>query len=285
MLRIGVIGAGRAGRARIRAIEAHAETEIGGIVSGQADIATRDMGDLLADPDVGAVCVCTVNAAHEEQVRRALEADKHVLCEYPLTLSHAAAGPLFELARSRQRVLHVEHIELLSGTQRALRQAYDDLQRPRPTGGTYYSQANSEGWIASFDAAGFPSFSGISRLHRLVDLFGAAEVREALLDHHEDEQHLVVELEFTEGGSCRLDYRRGRGLPRREKWTVQLDQDELSTQSPLPTQPLFEQDLDCFVRRVTEGAEPYVSDERLQDVLALAEAIRERCETPVSAAD
>jgi predicted dehydrogenase len=126
----------------MRAIEAHAGTEIGGIVSSQADIATRTMDELLADPEVGAVCICSINAAHEEQVRRALEAGKHVVCEYPLALSHEAADGLFELAGARERVLHVEHIELLSGTQRALRQAHEEYGHSRPMGGTYYSQAN-----------------------------------------------------------------------------------------------------------------------------------------------
>lgn len=276
MLRIGVVGAGRAGRARIRAIEASQETELGGIVSSQEDITTRTLDELLADPEVGGVCICTVNAAHEGQVRQALEAGKHVLCEYPLALSHAAAERLFALAGERQRVLHVEHIELLSGTQRALRRSYQELGYPRPAGGTYYSQANSEGWIASLETGGFPSFSGISRLHRLIDLFGAARVRDASFRREDDEQRLMVELEFDEGGSCRLDYRRGRGLPRREEWSVRCEDGELRTVSPLPTGPLFEQDLAHFVRRVGEGASSYVSDARVLDVLGLAEAVRER---------
>ncbi|MGD8397095.1 MAG: Gfo/Idh/MocA family oxidoreductase [Candidatus Eiseniibacteriota bacterium] len=280
MLKIGVVGAGRAGRARIRAIEAHDGTELGGIVSSQPDVATRGFDELLGDDGVAAVCVCTVNALHEEQVRRALEADKHVVCEYPLALTHDAAVRLYELARERQRVLHVEHIELLSGTQQALRAACRERGFPRPRGGTYESQANSEGWIASLETAGFLSFSGISRLHRLVDLFGPAGVREALYDDHEDEQRLVVELDFAHGGECRLDYRRGRGLPRRERWAIRLDDGDLGTVSPVPTGPLFEQDLLAFVRRVQEGAEPYVSDERILEVLGLADAIRERCEAP-----
>jgi biliverdin reductase len=277
-LRIGIIGAGRAGRARMRAVDAHPDAELAGIVSTQEDVATHSWDQLIEDPKVDAVCVCSINCAHAPQVRQALEAGKHVLCEYPLALTHDEGAELVGLAADRRQVLHVEHIELLSGTQLALRQEYEAMGRPRPAGGTYQSQANSEGWIASFEQAGFPSFSGISRLHRLVDLFGPATVADASFSDAGGEHHLIVDLEFVGGGTCRLDYRRGRGLPRYEKWAVRLDEGhELTTVHPLPTDPLFEQDLDAFVRRVAEGADSYVSDERILDVLSLAEAIRARC--------
>ncbi len=276
MLTIGIIGAGRAGRARMRAIEAHPNCDLGGVVSSQADVTTGTLDEVLSDDRLDAVCVCSVNAAHVEQVRAALERGKHVACEYPLALSHEEAEALFELARAKERVLHVEHIELLSGTQRGIREAYEEMGCPRPVAGTYYSQANSEGWIASSAVGGFPSFSGVSRLHRLVDLFGSAKPVEASFAEGAEELRLLVELEFDDGGRCGLDYRRGRGLPRHEKWSVDVEGGVLETVPPLPTAPLFEQDLDYFVRRVEEGADPYVSDERILDVLKLAEAIRER---------
>jgi hypothetical protein len=58
---------------------------------------------------------------------------------------------------------------------------------------------------------------------------------------------------------------------------VRCENGDLRTVSPVPTQPLFATDLDFFVRRVNDGAESYISDERILDVLSLAEEIQERC--------
>ncbi len=275
MLRLGVVGAGRAGRARMRAIGDRSDLKLAGVVSSQEDIGTHPFEDLIDSPDIDAVFICSVNAAHAKQVESALAAGKHVLCEYPLALSHADAVRIFDLAHEKDRVLHVEHIELLSGSQLALRQAAHGLGRP--IDGVYHSEANSEGWIADMGLAGFPSFSGISRLSRLVDLFGPAGVEDAAFEETEDEQRLVVDFRFVNGGSCRLDYRRGRGLPRREDWRVRCERGEFKTVSPLPTHPLFATDLDYFVRQVNDGAESYVSEERILDMLSLAEEIQDRC--------
>ncbi len=275
MLGVGIVGAGRAGRARMRAIEGRDDVKLIGVASSQADVGTHQFAELTASPDVDAIFVCSVNAAHAEQVGAALAAGKHVLCEYPLALSHDDAVRLFDLAQDRGRVLHVEHIELLSGSQTALRQAARGLGRP--VDGRYHTEANSEGWIADMRLAGFPSFSGISRLSRLVDLFGPAGVEDAHLDELEDEQRLVVDLSFVHGGRCRLDYRRGRGLPRREDWDIRCERGALRTLPPVPTKPLFATDLDFFVGRVTAGEESYISDEQILDVMSLAEEIEIRC--------
>ena len=258
----------------MRAIKERPDLELVGVASSQHDIRTHTFEDLLAS-NVDAVAVCTVNAAHAKQVSAALAAGKHVLCEYPLALAHDEAVQLFEQAERQGKVLHVEHIELLSGSQMALRQAVQGLGRPIE--GLYHTEANSEGWIADMALAGFPSFSGISRLNRLVDLFGPAGIEDATFDEREEEQRLVVDLSFVHGGRCRLDYRRGRGLPRREDWDVRCENGELRTVPPLPAEPLFATDLDVFVRRVRDGAEGYISSEQILDVLSLAEEIQDRC--------
>jgi predicted dehydrogenase len=61
----------------------------------------HSLDGLLADPGVHAVYVATTHDAHLEFASRCLRAGKAVLCEKPLTTSHAASRSLVELARSR----------------------------------------------------------------------------------------------------------------------------------------------------------------------------------------
>lgn len=69
----------------------------------------RDLGEVLADPDVEAVLVTTPATRHTDLVRQALEAGKHVFTEKPLTVSAEEAAELLDLARERRRMLTVNH--------------------------------------------------------------------------------------------------------------------------------------------------------------------------------
>jgi len=59
---------------------------------------TGDYKELLADPGIDAVHVCTPNPEHFPMVMAALEAGKHVLCEKPLAVSVAEASQMLHLA-------------------------------------------------------------------------------------------------------------------------------------------------------------------------------------------
>jgi 1,5-anhydro-D-fructose reductase (1,5-anhydro-D-mannitol-forming) len=79
----------------------------GSAAEGSAAFATRhgcprqydSLNALLADRDVAAVWVASPNYLHEEHVRQALQAGKHVLAEKPLATTGRAARELAELAR------------------------------------------------------------------------------------------------------------------------------------------------------------------------------------------
>src|SRR6266851_2943822 len=47
---------------------------------------TTELDDLLSDPAVESVIVCSPSERHAEQTERALLAGRHVLCEIPLAL-------------------------------------------------------------------------------------------------------------------------------------------------------------------------------------------------------
>ena len=99
-LGIGVIGAGGISHSHLLAVRSSANRERARIVA-VADVVEAaakaqaeryeipqtytDYRDLIADPDVQAVCICTPPFLHVEQAVTALRAGKHVLCEKPVS--------------------------------------------------------------------------------------------------------------------------------------------------------------------------------------------------------
>lgn len=62
---------------------------------------TSDLDEVLNDPQVKLVVVCTHADSHFEYAKRALEAGKNVLVEKPFTPTLAEAKALFTLAKSK----------------------------------------------------------------------------------------------------------------------------------------------------------------------------------------
>lgn len=65
---------------------------------------TGDWRQLLDDPAIDVIDICTPNYLHYEMSRAALEAGKHVYCEKPLTLDVAEAEALARLAQQSGKV-------------------------------------------------------------------------------------------------------------------------------------------------------------------------------------
>ncbi len=98
------------------------ETRLAGIGRRYPTIRlSTDYDDVLADPAVDAVIIATPVATHYELARRALEAGKHVWVEKPLSLNHADAMRLTELAARRHLVLMVDHTFVYTSAVRAMR--------------------------------------------------------------------------------------------------------------------------------------------------------------------
>ena len=71
---------------------------------------TRSYDDILSSPEINAVHICTPNETHYKLCKAALDANKHVLVEKPLTQHFGDALKLVDLANSNNRVLSVGHI-------------------------------------------------------------------------------------------------------------------------------------------------------------------------------
>ncbi len=70
----------------------------------------RDIDELLADPQVQVVHICTPNHLHRAMAQAALEAGKHVICEKPLATTLEDAQALAALAASTGRVATVPFV-------------------------------------------------------------------------------------------------------------------------------------------------------------------------------
>jgi biliverdin reductase len=272
-LGVAVLGGGRAGRARVRALERSARARLVRLVSREAP-ASGSLAEALADAAVGAVIVCTPNLLHAAAADAALAAQRHVAVEFPLAASAAEARSLFARAGEVGRVLHVEHIELLSPSQAALRERARGLGGPRS--GFLTFSADASGWIADLALAGSAALCALARLHRLVDLFGPADVRAARLDSSGRGRRLEVELGFASGGAVTLVESRAPGLARTSTWSIECAHGRLETPPPEPPGELFARDLEIFLDRVETGAASYVSAERELAVLEIVGAIERK---------
>ena len=96
-MKTAIVGAGFMGRVHLEALRRLGSVEPH-VVHGKDHGAFQEM---LRDPVVRAVHICTPNAQHYEMARAALESGKHVLCEKPLATSTKDAESLAALARAR----------------------------------------------------------------------------------------------------------------------------------------------------------------------------------------
>lgn len=62
---------------------------------------TTEAGEILDDPEIDLVSIASYDSFHHEQVKRALEAGKHVFCEKPLCTRYEHAAEIHSLLRQR----------------------------------------------------------------------------------------------------------------------------------------------------------------------------------------
>jgi predicted dehydrogenase len=129
-LRAGIIGAGHMGQYHILVYAELWDVDLVGIVDVDAGKAARlaaqydtqaftDYRELFGKVDVVSIAVPT--PLHFEVARECLEAGINVLVEKPLTSTLEQARELFRIARARNVVLHVGHVERFNGAVQELR--------------------------------------------------------------------------------------------------------------------------------------------------------------------
>ena len=108
-----VIGAGFVGRVHVENIRRQTDAELAAIADQNDEMARKfgeqlgipraagDYRQLLADPSIDAVHICTPNNTHFSIASEAINAGKHVICEKPLAASAKEAAGLVDLAKAK----------------------------------------------------------------------------------------------------------------------------------------------------------------------------------------
>lgn len=187
-INVGLIGTGYAAQRRAEAVTKDERSHLLAISGTQPERvkalcqtygvdAIQSYKDLINDPALDLIVISTMNYLHGAIVAAALNANKHVVVEYPLALDIEEAEHLIQIAQAKQKLLHVEHIELLSGIHQAVVEALPKIGQP------FYVQSVSlraeqsipNKWSYHPMLVGFPLMGALSRIQRLVTVFGEVE--------------------------------------------------------------------------------------------------------------
>ncbi|MGB7440171.1 MAG: Gfo/Idh/MocA family oxidoreductase [Coleofasciculaceae cyanobacterium] len=184
-IKAGIVGTGYAANQRAQTLQAdsrshlvafsgHTPEKIADFAQTHQASAIDSWQKLVADPQIDLLFICTVNRDHGAIARAALEAGKHVVVEYPISLDPEEAESIIALAQAKDKLLHVEHIELLGDLHQAVRRFLPEIgnpfyaryitivpQHPAPVRWTYHRQL-----------FGFPFKAALPHIHRLTNLFG-----------------------------------------------------------------------------------------------------------------
>jgi predicted dehydrogenase len=112
-IKVAIFGTGFMGCVHTESLRRLGNVEVVGVAGSTAerarkfanevciDLSTGDYRELLEDPEIDAVHICSPNALHYEMTMRSLERGKHVVCEKPLASTVDEAQDMIELAKSK----------------------------------------------------------------------------------------------------------------------------------------------------------------------------------------
>lgn len=168
-LNIGVIGAGSISVVHLNSYQGNSDVTIAAICDlnetrakekaekyGASKVYT-DYNELLADPDIDAVSICTWNNTHAEISIAALKAGKHVLVEKPLCQTVEQALEVEKAVKESGKLLQVGFVRRYASNTQILKQFIDDKE----LGDIYYAKAsclrrlgNPGGWFSDKTRSG-----------------------------------------------------------------------------------------------------------------------------------
>lgn len=313
-VRVGLVGTGYVAKLRAEVLLNDERSQLVAVVGNTllrtkafaTDYQTEAMSswqELVERLDVDLVAICTVNREHGAIARAALKSGKHVIVEYPLSLDVAEAEELITLSKAQNKLLHVEHIELLGGMHSSLKQHLSQV------GQAFYVRYNTinpqhpapRKWTYNHELFGFPLIGALSRLHRLVDLFGKVLTVNCHNRFWQTEKEYyqsclcVTQLCFSSGLLAQVIYGKGETMwqPERkfevhgENGGLIFDGDQgvmvgVGGTTPIEVgsrRGIFAQDTTLVLDHLINGTPLYVTAEQSFYTLKVADAARRSAET------
>ena len=188
MLKVGIVGTGYAAKKRAEALQADNRAELITVTGNtpekiQEFCQTYNLSpidswqQLVSLPELDLIFICTINRDCSKHALAAIAAGKHVVVEYPLALEFKLAAEIIALAATNNKLLHIEHIEIIGGLHQAIKQNLAKI------GQVYYARYATispkhpvpRRWNYHREMYGFPLTAALSRIHRLTNLFGTVD--------------------------------------------------------------------------------------------------------------
>lgn len=314
-VRVGIVGTGYAAKLRAETLQKDDRATLVAIVGHnpektaefskiyQAE-AENSWQQLIERDDIDLVIICTINKEHGAIASSALQNHKHVVVEYPLALDLAQAEELITLAKAQNKLLHVEHIELLGGLHQALKQHLPQI------GAVFYARYSTitpqrpapRKWTYNQDLFGFSLCGAISRIHRFTDLFGTVATVSCQNRYWNTDSELyyqaclcTAQLRFNSGVVAEVIYAKGETLwqderkfiVHGEKGGLIFDKEEGILVKQEETTPielgsrrgLFALDTDMVLDYLLTNTPIYVQPEASLYALKVADAARRSAQT------
>ncbi len=312
-IRVGLVGTGFAAKLRAETLQQGDRAKLVAVVGHDADktaeFAQKYNAEAIASVaelvslDIDLVIVTAINSEHGAACRQALQHGKHVVVEYPLSLDVYEAEELINLASRQNKLLHVEHIELLGGLHQALKENLPAIGNPFYA---RYSTLNHQSpapqrWTYNKTLFGFPLSGALSRLHRLTDLFGTVATISCQNRYWGTEGEFfkaclcTTQLQFTSGLIAEVVYGKGETIWLEErKFTVDGEKGGLSfdkedgilidAEGTKPIEVgtrrgLFAKDTAMVLSHLIDGTQLYVSTAASLYALKVADAARRSAQT------
>lgn len=134
MINVGVIGYGYWGPNMVRNFYANKDAKVACVCDLSKERlnlvetnypsvkATTDCKDIMKDPNIDAVVICTPVSSHFPLAQEALKNGKHVLLEKPMTATVEESEKLIDLAEKKNKKLMVDHTFLYTSAVRKMKE-------------------------------------------------------------------------------------------------------------------------------------------------------------------
>ncbi|WP_055076231.1 Gfo/Idh/MocA family protein [Pseudanabaena sp. 'Roaring Creek'] len=307
-LRVGIVGSGFVARLRAEILSQDSRIALTAIAGTpeKAGAIAQDLAiphiyqywsELVMRPDLDLVVICNVNRDHGTVVGQALRSGKHVIVEYPLSFHLAEAEELVNLAKQQNLLLHVEHIELLGGVHQLV------VEHLAKIGNPFYARYSTKSpqhhvpdkWTYKPDLFGFPLTAAVSRLNRVIVLFGKVKAVTCQLrysgdrlPHHFTSCICNAQLQFENGVLADVSYSKGENFWQPER-IMELQGSEgaiifsgdkgklISAAGEMEldagsTRGLFKKDTENVLSHLFDGTPLYTNHDSILHALAVANA-------------